>query len=183
MKQKQRLVPYTPTCSCDSAMTLAYSALPTPTGFQNILLGKPVHALMLSSNETFTEILLSASHCPGFILRACVPCEQAEASHVRSLTAAKLMTLASLIMPSSSSGNDLCRDGLWVSSLFPSPINSVSPARSLGTLLATPYQCISDLKLCPSLAYPTSSPPEPWPLLSQVAKLGSGKCLDVSGTF
>lgn len=119
----------------------------------------------------------------GCILRACVPYEQTEASHGRSLTAAKLMTLASLIMPSSSSGSDLCRDDLRVSSLFPSPIDSVSPAKSLGTLLATLYQCASDLKLCPSLAYPTSSPPEPWPLLSQVAKLGSGKCLGVSGAF
>jgi hypothetical protein len=65
MKQKQRLVPYAPTCSCDSAMTPAYSALPTPTGFQNILLGKPVRARMLSSNKTFTESLLGANHRPG----------------------------------------------------------------------------------------------------------------------
>lgn len=72
---------------------------------------------------------------------------------------------------------------LWVSSLFPSPIDSVSPAKSLGTLPATPYQCASDLKQLPSLANSPSSPPEPWPLLSQAATSGSGKCLHVSGAF
>lgn len=183
MKQKQRLVLCAPTYSCDSVIPTTYPALPTPTGLWKSLLRKPVHAFMLSSNETLTESLLGASHHLGSVLRACAPYERAEASHMRSLTAAGIMTLASLIMPSSSPGNDLCGGDLWVASLFPSRVDSVSPAKSLGTLLATPYQHAPDLKLLLSLAYPSSSPPEPWPLLSQVAMPGSGKCLDVSGAF
>lgn len=119
----------------------------------------------------------------GSILRACAPYEKAEASHVRSLTAAELMPLVS----PQCSPRPLVMTFVGAASgslLFFPPTSILCPQPSLlGLSLATPYQYASDLKWLPSLANPPSSPPEPWPLLSQAATSGSGKCLHVSGAF
>lgn len=168
---------------CESAILQLTLIFLLPLGSGKFFLGSQfIHACFHPMRHLQRAPLVPATVL-GSILRVCAPYEGAEASHV-SLTAAELMTLVSSKCPLSPS-HDLCGSSLWVSPLFPSPIDSssVSPAMSLGTLLAIPYQCASDLGLLLSLAYPPSSPLEPWRLLPQVAKPESGKCLGVSGAL